>query len=318
MDTQKNLVMGFATNIKGERIRAFANTLRKVYSPDQCDLVIYTDNANKLDEIAKRYSIQFIYTPNVWSFSKSKIKKILNRLLFIYPSKYLSNLFGPSHNNLFLEVYPMVYKLWGHPQLVRWLHYQEFFKVNKNYNKVLLSDTRDVVFQDKFFEKINDEYLYFFEQDETYGDDNFDTQWYRNSYGSQALPKVEGKPALCCATVMGNSEIIKNFLNIYCSEILRTPFTRGTDQVIFNYLYYSSLLQPIEVKVYPNSGELVLMPVNKISLNRFSVESHGIVNTLGELIPVIHGYDRNRDILNYFSNRLEIGLGMGRSQGLEQ
>ena len=111
MDTQKNLVMGFATNIKGERIRAFANTLRKVYSPDQCDLVIYTDNANKLDEIAKRYSIQFIYTPNVWSLSKSKLKKILNRLLFIYPSKYLSNLFGLSHNNLFLELYPMVYKL---------------------------------------------------------------------------------------------------------------------------------------------------------------------------------------------------------------
>ena len=199
----ENVLLGFATNLSPERIEVLSKTLRSIYSPNECDLVIYTNNVNReLSYIAKEHSVNFLYTPNTYSFSVNKISKLLNRIIINstnWLARYTCNF--PSLKIIFYEAYPLLIKLWHHPHFVRWLCYKEFFDTHRNYKKVCISDVKDVAFQAPFFEKLDSSVLHLFEQDVFYGifdgHNRYDTLWYRDAYGLKELNKIKDKPALC-------------------------------------------------------------------------------------------------------------------------
>ncbi|TAG12823.1 MAG: hypothetical protein EAZ39_29945 [Oscillatoriales cyanobacterium] len=275
----ENVVLGFATNLNPERLEVFAKTLRSVYAPQVCDLVICTNNVNnQLCEISKEYSVTFSYTPNTYSFSVNKFSKLLNRSI-LYPTKWLalSTQNIPSLRIIFYEMYVQLLKLWHHPHFVRWFTYRDFLKTNPQYKKVFMSDVKDVAFQSPFFDEVDSSELHFFKQDVQYGgDDYWDTKWYGDSYGSKALQKVVGKPAICIGTIMGSFKGVDAFLEVLCAEILKTPFI-GIEQSVFNHLFYTDGFNNIPFEVHENAVGPVLTIAGE-SLNRFKVCPDGVLD----------------------------------------
>jgi hypothetical protein len=301
----ENVVLGFATNLNPERLEVFAKTLRSVYVPHVCDLVIYTNYVdNQLCQIAKKYSVTFLYTPNTYSPSVNKFSKLLNRAI-LYPTRWLamSSQNIPSLKVIFYEMYLQLLKLWHHPHFVRWFSYRDFLKTNPQYKKVFMSDVKDVAFQSPFFDEVDSSDLHFFKQDVQYGgDDYWDTTWYRESYGSKDLKKVVGKPAICIGTIMGSFKGVDAFLEVLCAEILKTPFI-GIEQSIFNHLFYTDAFNNISFEVHENAKGPILTITGK-SWNRFKVCPDGVFTVDGKLASVIHMYDRHQETFEYFSRLL--------------
>jgi hypothetical protein len=301
----ENVVLGFATNLNPERLEVFAKTLRRVYAPQVCDLVICTNNVNnQLCKIAQEYSVTFSYTPNNYSFSINKLSKLLNRSI-LYPTRWLalSTQNIPSLRVIFYEMYVQLLKLWHHPHFVRWFTYRDFLKTNPQYKKVFMSDVKDVAFQSPFFDEVDSSELHFFKQDVQYGgDDYWDTKWYGDSYGSKALQKVVGKPAICIGTIMGSFKGVDAFLEALCAEILKTPFI-GIEQSVFNHLFYTDGFKNIPFEVHENAMGPVLT-ISGDSLNRFKVCPDGVFTVDEKLASVIHMYDRHQETFDYFSKLL--------------
>jgi hypothetical protein len=301
----ENVVLGFATNLHPERLEVFAKTLRSVYGSQVCDLVIYTNNVDdQLRQIAKEYSVTFLYTSNIYSSRVSKFSKLLNRCI-LYPTRWLAmatqNI--PSLRIIFYEMYLQLLKLWHHPHFVRWLNYRDFLKTNPQYKNVFMSDVKDVAFQSPFFDEVGSSDLHFFKQDVQYGsNDHWDTTWYRESYGSKDLNKVLGRPALCIGTIMGSFKGVDAFLEILCAEILKTPFI-GIEQSIFNHLFQTDAFNNILFEVHENAVGPILTMTGK-SWNRFKVCPDGVFTVDGKLASVIHMYDRHQETFDYFSRLL--------------
>ncbi|WP_293347739.1 MULTISPECIES: hypothetical protein [unclassified Microcoleus] len=166
-----------------------------------------------------------------------------------------------------------------------------------------MSDVKDVAFQSPFFDEVDSSELHFFKQDVQYGgDDYWDTKWYGDSYGSKALQKVVGKPAICIGTIMGSFKGVDAFLEVLCAEILKTPFI-GIEQSVFNHLFYTDGFNNIPLEVHENAMGPVLT-ITGASLNRFKVCPDGVFTVDEKLASVIHMYDRHQETLDYFSKLL--------------
>ena len=118
------------------------------------------------------------------------------------------------------------------------------------YEQVLCTDTRDVIFQDdvfKYFTKY-DHYLgNTFEADDIRGSKTGKVAnyvWITNAFGKIEADKLADKPIICCGTVIGTPAEIK----IYTEKIWEYMGNRnfhGLDQATHQYLFYNNLL-PIE------------------------------------------------------------------------
>ncbi|MBD2089097.1 hypothetical protein H6F67_04415 [Microcoleus sp. FACHB-1515] len=304
MSTADYLVMGFATNLDPVRLEVFAKTLRSVYSPQQCDLVIITNRVDdKLNQLAQQYAIEFVHTPNSFSFKINKFAKLLYQAL-VYLSKWLAETTQriPSLRAIFYELYPLLLRLWHHPLFVRWMSYQDFLKVRQNYKRILISDVRDVSFQAPFFEHLGEASLHLFEQDQIYGVAEVDTRWYQELYGSQELAKVNGKPALCLGTIMGDFQGVKTLVDSLCEDTLKCPFGR-VDQTVFNKLFYEGRFNGVTIQVHDNKEGPILTISEPHVVDHFKTDLDGVFYKENKnLIPVIHMYDRHSETLAYFTN----------------
>jgi hypothetical protein len=306
---EKNVVLSFATNMKADRVKVLAQSLRLIYSPEECDVVIFTNHVDgDLQKMAKDIKINFIYTDNLYTFELGKVSKVLIRSV-IYPLRWLSKRIDSLDwgKFLFTDTYPSIVKLWGHPQLVRWLYFRDFLRLNRNYSKVIITDIKDVIFQDPFFHRLEEGKLYLTEQGLDFGPDHWDTRWYKKAYGLQELEKVKGKPALCCAIVAGGHLPVEQFLDYFCSEILNKPVGTTVDQAIFNYCYYSFDFSGVEVELLKNQGNPTLHAIHPQQIQEdFDISEQGIARQDGGLVPIIHGWDRNEKIFDYVASRFGV------------
>jgi|GEM_PF-1329000 hypothetical protein len=305
----QNVVLGFATNLVVERIEIFAKTLRQVYSPTECDLVIYTNQVDdELRNLAQNYSIQFIYTPSQYSYQMGKLAKYLSRLL-INITRFLGQLTRQSSslNIIFYQAYSLLIELWHHPHFVRWFCYRSFIKTHRNYQRFFLSDVKDVAFQAPFFENLGSDNIHFYDMGIFYGDPTYkeaqvDTDWYQEAYGLEAFKKVQGQPILNIGTILGDFQAIELFVNLVCEEILKQPFGR-IEQVILNNLYYNNALSSIVAQAQKNAESSVLTLISAAQ-KQIEITDEGIFNLNHQLIPVVHMYNRYSPTMDYFSKVL--------------
>jgi len=294
--------MGFATNIKAERIEVFAKTLRQIYRPDECDVVVYTNAAPQdVAAVAERYAVELVYTANNYGPTLGKVSKLLSRAI-VYSTKTLAAASRPiaALGPVFGDLYPALLKLWHHPHFVRWFCYQEFLRVHREYDKVLLSDVKDVAFQATFFDFFQVPKLLFFEQDQEYDGENIDSQWYRAAYGEAEFEKVKGSPSLCIGTVLGDRDSIESFVDRIVAEILRRPYGR-IEQTVLNKLHHSDGFQGLPVQAVKNAVGPVLTLSCYYTESLFALEPRGLRGNDGRIVPIIHMYDRIPRTLAHFS-----------------
>jgi hypothetical protein len=193
-------------------------------------------------------------------------------------------------SSAYAEVYRAATSNWIHPICGRHLVYQDFLRTNALYRCVLLSDSRDVVFQDNPFPHVNPNVLNVFEQDRSmlYGGDNLDTKWFASVIGNDLLNKVKGKQTICAGTIMGSPGVLLKYLALMEKEILTHKF-KPIDQPMHNKVVYLDWPQELLASHSNQSG--VIFTVAETSDSDYKIEENKVVIN-NKVVPVLHQYDR--------------------------
>ena len=288
----KNLVLGFSTNQAEHSVKIFCSSLRRIYSPEQCDLVIITNRYEGYFADLARDGVYFMSTANTYPTGTGKIAKAAKRLiLYGMRAATRSKLFSEKASEI-AATYPVLLETWHHPQCsVRWIAYERFLTLNRGYGQVFLADVRDVVFQAPLFDSEPGDRVSLFEQNEIYGNAECDTNWYRESWGEKALGKVIGKKALNIGTILGPHREVLSLVSEFCAFFEHHPFG-GVDQTLFNYMLLNDLVRT-PYRVIDNISGPVATLSNDIAHDATETRD-GYVRraTDGTIIPAVHMYDR--------------------------
>jgi beta-1,4-mannosyl-glycoprotein beta-1,4-N-acetylglucosaminyltransferase len=229
----------------------------------------------------KECSISIIVENNIDEVKKSSIKKEGVNLIFTSISTFLES---PINN-------------------IRYLKFFEFIKDHENeYKNVLISDVRDVYFQNDPFKGLEKNSIFFAEEDESKtikDDDRFNSRWIRQTYGDIILEDLNNEKITCCGTVIGSYRNISAYLEFMTNEIIRfykekNPFFNDMlDTAIHTYIYYKrrDLLENPSMK---NNGDLfgtVGITVKEFP-DKITIKNN-LIEVNGKIPSIIHQYDRS-------------------------
>lgn len=286
----KYLVLGFATNQSSASFRVFINSLRQVYPSDQCDLVLIVDRVPADLDADGKAGVTFFHTPSSYPHGSTISRKL--RSLLIRLGSAAANAGLPVLSPLAAKLLEPMIERWHHPHFGRWVAYQRYLRANPNYDGILLTDVRDVLFQDRFFEGARD-IVELYEQDESYGTGNCDSDWYREAWGEEALRRADGRPAVCIGTILGSHDQIMKLIHDFIVYYSRAPF-RGVEQAIFNRLLLEG--QPtFAYRINRNIDGAVATLAGDKAHGAVSVSDRISRKSDGSTVPIVHMYDRFED-----------------------
>lgn len=293
---KKNLIIGAIKGYQFEKIKPFVISLKNI----QFDGDVYF-LTNKLPDntILKIKEIGFFNKEisyrggvlNSWSRFWPYLKPFIN----LSPS--------PVARLILKKILPL--------QTVRFLHYKDFLIKNKEkYENVLLTDVRDVFFQKDPFSLQKHSKVQCYEENGILGEETmFNVPWIRSMYGPESINSFSSKKILCSGTILGPVIEMIEFLDDFERVILKASQVGigGSDQGMYNYLIRKFISNKVSI-VKNDTGEVMTVANNES--NVFKISNQGVCNERGELVPVVHQYDRNSQINQlveelFYQNRTE-------------
>lgn len=239
-------------------------------------------------EAAKQYGNFDVYvTQGMEDFVKSRSQKIM-----AYPFFRLWSLLPESYVKEKNRLHPWGYRFL-HIALKRYLIVLELFQsVLKDTQYVMLTDTRDVIFQSDPFAKIQQGLYCGLESSKIFYD-HYNRIWIEKLYDND--PKKEHllqQVASCSGVTIGDRASVKQYLEKMSEEIIR-HFPRlylksGLDQGIHNYIIYEKN-QGIDIRFCDNGNSLI-GTLGASLLKEFIVEAGKVFTREGELVSVVHQY----------------------------
>ena len=185
----------------------------------------------------------------------------------------------------------------------RYLYYFDYLNKSPDYKKVLLTDSRDVFFQNNPFNFSYKQDLNFFLEDEYIVNSSVNVKWIKRTVGNLALQKIKNQFISCCGQVIGTHEKILDYCNTMNTNISLYKYRpslhsllfkrkiKGWDQGIHNYLVHSDFFKNVDFYTNKN-GDVATLTLNK-SLNFNS--NNKLVNSKGNEYAIVHQYDHFMD-----------------------
>ncbi|HYV38899.1 MAG TPA: hypothetical protein VE988_24660 [Gemmataceae bacterium] len=183
-----------------------------------------------------------------------------------------------------------------HIQVGRYVRYEEFLReCPTKYDKILLSDVNDVVFQANPFAALPEGDLLFFLEDPrmTITQCPSNRQWVHQIYGQEGLTKLFNKRISCSGTTIGVHDSILYYIDHLLTQakpdiLKQITDTKGHDQAIHNYLLYTGVLP--EIRTVEN-GEVVYT-LYHVPESEIAVTDKGIaVAATGHIPAIVHQYN---------------------------
>lgn len=307
----KNLVLGLVKNYSFEQIRPFVASLRSTgYDGDIC--LMHSDiDQDSLDALRQ-------YDVILFPFTMGRINLGFRRVHFC---TLLSKI---SHSPL-NSLYP-IYRLYA--RMVGWLSdrkpdpalakcrlaaatfnvycvryplYYLFLSQNRGkYDKVMLADVRDVIFQRDPFDFDSPAELNCFLEDDrqVIADCPYNSNWLRSGFGEETLRAFGGKLVSCSGVTVGSYDAIMRYLELMVDEMVQLKsHPAGMDQGVHNYLLYKGKLNGAHV--FPNGAAPVLTMGKTVDLPTPIDDDGRILNNDGTVVNVLHQYDRHIEHGNF-------------------
>jgi hypothetical protein len=176
-----------------------------------------------------------------------------------------------------------------------------------DYESLMISDSRDVIFQADPF-SLGKGRLLTGEEAVCFPDPETNGPWYRRFYGENGCARLAGQPVLCSGLTFGPADKMKAYLAAMAGEIWRQLPRLGPDiycdQGIHNHVIRE---QGIPVEPTP-SGEGIIATVGMMDPGRVKyLPSVGSVEVDGKTAALLHQYDRHpalaRSIRKFLSDR---------------
>jgi hypothetical protein len=196
-------------------------------------------------------------------------------------------------------------KLVVHPHSSRFVQYLDFLRNRSDlYQKVMLTDVRDVYFQTDPFERIPDSELWMFQEEgpETLGSDARNRRWIEATFGRKVLRRIASRPIICAGVTIGGVRNILGYLEVMEPELLSRSPVYLPDQGIHNALAYTGAfdhLRPVIVK----NGTGPVVTVGRMSEAQFQWGRNGaLVDAAGVPFSVVHQFDRHPSLRSAFAD----------------
>ncbi len=214
-------------------------------------------------------------------------------------------LIGFSTTYPFIEQYREVFKNIDPAVTInnyRFVLFLQFLLENGDkYQNVMLTDIRDVIFQDEPFSKLPNEKICFFLEDPIH---NFtheaNYQWLCDATDKETANQLLNQTVSCAGVTIGNTALIIDYLNYLKDKLeYRTELKWGLDQGIHNSYVY--LVKPENMLLYTHDEPVVTnmgayMPYKLNSYNQ-------IVNSSDQPYTIVHQYDRFAELLKIFKEK---------------
>ncbi|MBP2626001.1 MAG: hypothetical protein H6Q68_712 [Firmicutes bacterium] len=184
------------------------------------------------------------------------------------------------------------------PNDYRFYLYDQYLMNSQNkYRFVMLTDIRDVVFQDTPF-------LSFLPQDSIsvavesqtikIKEQIHNSRWMLTKFGPYIYSLISQNNILCCGTTIGPVRLIREYIKkmIYC--IFYEGYYQDVDQAVHNVLLYTGEVAPVQC-FDNNSGLFLTVGISQ----ECSIDSNKKILTLdGKISAVIHQYDRHKNLVD--------------------
>ncbi len=184
------------------------------------------------------------------------------------------------------------------PSETRYLHYLQFLHANPAYSRILISDVRDVLFQEDPFEHIPDTGLSVSMEIKKYKIESepYNAGWVKTLYGESMLRKIGENQVSCSGVSYGDRLTMLRYFQLVVAEILGMNYKAaktalgGYDQGIHNVLLWTGQLDPVK-KMYSLSSPVAT--INGLEVDELQFNDDGyLVNKDGSKVAVVHQYDR--------------------------
>ena len=261
-----NLILSAAVGYRWPDLKIFIKSLRKV-SNDRVIFIVDKNIEKKTLEKFNYYKVDY----------------------HIYSEKNLTNI--PGLKNSKSDI--------GQRRYEMYLSILE--KLEKKPNKILLTDSRDVVFQSNIFKYNFKKSLNFFLESEKIFNDPRNVRWLKRTVGEKIFEKIKNNYISCSGTTLGNFKEIINYVKLMKRNLYLFPYKRPLrhiialksvepyDQGIHNYLIYSNFFKDLECHKNNISKICTTAYMKNFKFNKIGQ----LLNDLGEIYSVIHQYDRS-------------------------
>jgi hypothetical protein len=191
-----------------------------------------------------------------------------------------------------------------HPLNTRFFWYRLLLRLRAGqYDCVLLTDVRDVIFQSDPFAAPRRKAVMFAKEYRTIAlEPDYNGVWVRHVYGEALAEEIEHNLIACAGTTMGTQEGILRYLELMCNELLSRSFDRGAnyDQGIHNYIAWK--LQPDFIEI--DRDDAVMCTVGFINPDDVGFANNQIMIN-GAFPPVVHQWDRLPALKTYVARQIE-------------
>jgi len=186
-------------------------------------------------------------------------------------------------------------RLW-HCQSARFFYFRDYLAAHPEYDVVMITDVRDVLFQDDPFALDLQDGITVFEEfpGTPLGDQQNNAYWIEALYGPDALRRLSDNPVLCIGVMMGATSAMIEALDVLLPDMLTRYIGWGTDQGVLNFHARVGHLPSVHIHPF-GSGAALHMGIAPPTT--ISVDAAGrVLNAEGQVCPVLHQYDRHPDL----------------------
>lgn len=186
--------------------------------------------------------------------------------------------------------------------LERYFYYQEFLKNFDRFDRCLITDCRDVIFQRSPFDFCGwDRFNFFYALEErVIGDCSMNARWIAQRYGMGILHTMAGEVISCAGTVYGKKDAIRNYVSKMCSHLENAPKIYGLDMAAHNYIIRQDRIEGQRAFL---NGLSPIMTIHYMAHESIQRTLNGeFANYDGTLPNLVHQYDRiTKDMAQKFS-----------------
>jgi hypothetical protein len=177
---------------------------------------------------------------------------------------------------------------------------------NQFFDRILLTDVADVLFQADPFASAPDGDIVVFLEDKvrTLDSCNINGYWIRSAFGDHVFREVRGRRISCAGTVLGTWNGMLRYLlamqlgAFECSVSAR--LLEGIDQAIHNVMFYRSRLSgAVAIENAKHVFTMGILPKSNVVITR----EGKITDSNGRICPIVHQYNRHPAVTKLIRER---------------
>ena len=199
-------------------------------------------------------------------------------------------------------------KYFWHCQASRYLLYRDYLANQSDICQVVISDVRDVIFQrdpfgtDSDKQSAHDQFLTSEEhQCHSIGDHAGNRNLILTLFGSERLDELSNLPIICSGVSMGSRNKMIEYLNVMTGRLLHSYEPVGYDQGVHIDVIYKKVVGGVKIFRFGEGPiiHLAIAPRDEIKTNA----EGEVLDRLGEVVPIVHQYDRHKDLTQQIFKR---------------